>query len=94
MRPRTKDRYRALRVKLGSIPTVEMTLEKATVRAPCDAEGIALCAVKSSQPHCGVSERYDIKKLTCQRGGAIRQASYQSCLDAGKLVTHETTRTG
>ena len=80
----------ALRVKLKSVPTVDRTLGevKATVRAACDAEGIILCVGRSSRTHDGVSERYDMKKLTCQRGGANRQASYQRSLDAGELVIH------
>ena len=80
----------ALLVKLESGPTVDRTLGEveAAVRAACDAEGIVLCVVGSSRTHDGVSERYDMKKLTGQRGGANRQTSYQSCLDAGRLVIH------
>lgn len=44
--------------------------------------------VKLSRTHDGVSKRYDMKKLGCQLGGANRQESYQSSLDAGKLVIH------
>ncbi|CAN0335931.1 unnamed protein product [Ascophyllum nodosum] len=59
---------KALRVKLESGPTVHRTLEEkeAAVRAACDAEGIVLCVVKSSRAHDGVSEQYDMKKLTFQ----------------------------
>ena len=87
----------ALRVKLESVQMVDRTLEEveADVRAAFCAEGIVLCIVKSSRAHDGVSKRYDMKKLTCRRGGTNRQASYQNSLlmEDGKVVMHGA-RTG
>ena len=58
----------ALRVKLGSVPTMDRMIEEveAAVRAACDAEGIVICVVKSLRTHGGVRERYDMKELTFQ----------------------------
>ena len=79
-----------MKLKLDAIKTEERTFEEveADVVATCAGEGTILFTGKSTKCDDGVRERWSMKKLMCNRGGASQEEKYLNTLDVGKGLIH------
>ena len=75
-----------LKAKLEAVQTEGKTLEdvEEEVVRLCAGEGAILSTAKSTRCRDGATDRVDMKKLICTRGGKSRQAEYETSLDTGK----------
>ena len=81
-----------LKTKLDAVVTQGRTFEEveADVVGTCCGEGTLLRTAKSLKCQDGVRERFEMKRLVCNRGGASRQEEYQESLDTGNIFVHGT----
>lgn len=75
-----------LKAKLEAVQTEGKTLEdvEEEVVRLCAGEGAILSTAKSTRCRDGATDRVDMKKLICTRGGKSRQLEYEASLDTGK----------
>ncbi|CAN0317317.1 unnamed protein product, partial [Ectocarpus sp. 6 AP-2014] len=72
-----------LKAKLEAVQTEGKTLEdvEEEVVRLCAGEGAILSTAKSTRCRDGATNRVDMKKLICTRGGKSRQLEYEASLD-------------
>ncbi|CAB1115860.1 unnamed protein product [Ectocarpus sp. CCAP 1310/34] len=83
-----------VKTKLEAVPTEGKTPEDVVeeVVRTCTGEGAILSTAKSTRCRDGATDRVDIKKLICTRGGGCRQLEYEARLDT-RLVSIRHART-
>ncbi|CAM9967189.1 unnamed protein product, partial [Ectocarpus sp. 13 AM-2016] len=83
-----------LKAKLEAVQTEGKTLEdvEEEVVRLCAGEGAILSTAKSTRCRDGATDRVDMKKLICTRGGKSRQAEYETSLDTAPGVLRRNVK--
>ncbi|CAN0494499.1 unnamed protein product, partial [Ectocarpus sp. 8 AP-2014] len=83
-----------LKAKLEAVQTKGKTLEdvEEEVVRLCAGEGAILSTAKSTRCRDGATDRVDMKKLICTRGGKSRQLEYEASLDTAPGVQRRNVK--